>query len=69
MVVPYQPNMSLAEQRAKKNEMLKNKVKKITGGSGSSFSNGTTFNNSLAITNGKEGQIDADTFITGTKIA
>ena len=56
--------MSLQEQRAKKNEALKNKVKKLTGG-------GST-TNIQAITNGGSNngnELVGDTFITGTKIA
>ncbi len=30
-MVAYQPNMTLQEERAQKNEALKNKVKKTTG--------------------------------------
>jgi hypothetical protein len=31
-IVPYQPNLTIHEQRAKKNELLKQRVKKLTNG-------------------------------------
>eukprot|EP00347_Sterkiella_histriomuscorum_P006826 403351287 len=63
-LVAYQPNMSLQEQRAKKNEALKKKVKLVTGG-GVSDSSST-----LSITSGPVMQSnETDTFITGTKVA
>ncbi|CDW85388.1 UNKNOWN [Stylonychia lemnae] len=64
-IIPYQPNMTLQEQRAKKNEALKNKVKKLTGtGSSTSLPSITNGNGSEST-----GDKDAETFITGTKIA
>ena len=60
----YQPNMTLQEQRAKKNEQLKNKVKKLTGGGGSSGQLPSLPYSS----NTAPGDKDSETFITGTKI-
>ena len=57
--------MTLQEQRAKKNEQLKNKVKKLTGGGSSSGSLPSLPYSS----NTGTGDKDSETFITGTKIA
>lgn len=54
--------------------MLKNKVKKLTGGVGGNSSSALSIssmnnNPTLALTGGRLGDYDAETFITGTKIA
>ena len=57
--------MTLQEQRAKKNEQLKNRVKKLTGGGSSKELLQLPYQSG----NGSfHGDKDAETFITGTKI-
>lgn len=58
----YQPNLTLHEQRSKKNELLKQKVKKLTGGS-------TEPVKALPDAQYKGDGVEAETFLTGTKYA